>query len=166
MSEQPACAITDPFWEVMQQFASGVVVVTSGSTPRRGVTVSAFSFVSRNPPLISVTLRRGSKCLALVKHEGCFTVSVLSAEQAELARHFADARRGDEPPGEVIWTGLDRLPVLRGALGWLSCDIYRAIGLGDHELLLGNVRTAVTGTGRPLVRFAGKLYSDTPISTG
>ncbi|HEX6471594.1 MAG TPA: flavin reductase family protein [Streptosporangiaceae bacterium] len=164
MTGQPACPAADPFWEVMQHFASGVVVVTSGSTPRRGVTVSAFSLVSRNPPLVSVTLRRSSKCLALLKRDASFTVSVLSADQAELARRFADARRDDEQQGEAIWAGLDRLPVLRGALGWLSCEIYKVIGLGDHELLLGSVRTAVSGTGRPLVRFAGKLYSDTLIT--
>jgi flavin reductase (DIM6/NTAB) family NADH-FMN oxidoreductase RutF len=165
MTDQPAYPAHDPFWGVMQQFASGVVVVTSGSTQRRGVTVSAFSLVSRNPPLVSITLRRSSRCLAMLKREGCFTVSVLSAEQAELARHFADAHRHHEPPGETIWAGLDRLPVLRGALGWLSCEIYQVIGLGDHELLLGSVRSAVSGTGRPLVRFAGKLYSDTLTNT-
>jgi flavin reductase len=165
MTDQSTWAAADPFWGVMQHFASGVVVVTSGSTPRRGATVSAFSFVSRTPPLVSVTLRRSSRCLAILKRDGCFTVSVLSADQAELARHFADARRDDEPPDETIWAGLDRLPVLRGALGWLSCEIYQVIGLGDHELLLGSVRTAVSGSGPPLVRFAGKLYSDTLIST-
>jgi flavin reductase (DIM6/NTAB) family NADH-FMN oxidoreductase RutF len=169
MSEQPWHSTTDSFWDVMQQFASGVVVVMPGKTALRGVTVSAFSFVSRNPPMVSVTLRRRSRSLALLKRERCFSVSVLSADQIEVAHHFATAHRPDEPgtaqrPQEPA-NGAQNAPPLSGALGWLSCEVDQIIGLGDHELLLGRVHAAVLGEGRPLVRFAGKLYSDTPITT-
>jgi flavin reductase (DIM6/NTAB) family NADH-FMN oxidoreductase RutF len=158
----PAAA---PFWDAMQQFASGVVVVMGGRSVTRGVTVSAFAFVSGKPPVISVTLRRQSKCLALVKREGCFTVSVLSAQQADLARHYADTHRALLP--EDLWhvDVSGGPPLLRGALAWLTCDVYRVIGLGDHELLLGRVHAAASGAGRPLVRFAGRFYADTPITT-
>jgi flavin reductase (DIM6/NTAB) family NADH-FMN oxidoreductase RutF len=150
---------------VTARFATGVVVITVGTGDRaRGVTVSAFSAVARRPPLVSVALRESSACLAPLKEDGAFAVSALAAEQGKLARHFADPLRkpglSQLSPDSWLIGPAGSIPVLRGAVGWLDCQIELVIPAGDHELIIAQVRVATPGPGLPLVQCAGALRDD------
>jgi flavin reductase (DIM6/NTAB) family NADH-FMN oxidoreductase RutF len=152
-------------WSVTTRFATGVVVITVQAGSRtRGMTVSAFTIVSRTPPLVSVSLHAGSTCLAQVKEDGAFAVTALAAGQAMLARHFANPGR---PPGlrqlqPDAWLlgPAGGIPVLAGAVGWLDCQAELVVPAGDHELIIARVRAATAGPGLPLVQCAGALRDD------
>jgi flavin reductase (DIM6/NTAB) family NADH-FMN oxidoreductase RutF len=151
-------------WDAARKFATGIAVVTAGSGAvaggAHGTTVSAFTFISRDPALIAVCLTRGSAMLALIDERGSFAVNVLASHQARLARHFADPRRGAGQFAGVPWVpGLrDGVPLLIGAMCWLGCEREQRIPMGDHELVLGRVTAVTAGDGEPLLYFSGKFF--------
>src|SRR3984893_5782949 len=79
------------FRDVMSTFPSGVVVLTAfenDSLPR-GLTVSAFSAVSLDPPLALACIDKTSNTLAAVQHTGGFTANILAVGREQLARSMA-----------------------------------------------------------------------------
>lgn len=152
------------FWDAARKFVTGIAIVTAGSAETaHGTTVSAFTFISREPALISVCLKQSSSMLDLVTDRGSFAVNVLAGHQARLARHFADPSRGT---GAGQFRGIPWIPGLRdgvslliGAMCWLGCEFERRIPMGDHELVLARVTAITAGDGDPLLYFSGRLYS-------
>ncbi|GAA3030995.1 flavin reductase family protein [Actinokineospora globicatena] len=151
--------LTDAVWTVARRFPTGVSVVTAGSGPTaRGTTVSAFCFLSHEPALVSVCLRRGSKVLELLR--AGFTVNVLAGNQGSLARRFASRERGTDQFDGIDWTpGAAGVPRLADTVCWLDCLSSQVIRVGDHDLVVARV----TGIGadperRPLLYYAGALH--------
>lgn len=145
--------LQDRFREVMAGVATPVSVVTTLSDGRpHGTTVSAFASLSMTPPMVLVSLDRGSDLLTLVRRSGRFGLNVLGTHQTALALAFA--KKGIDKFTGVLWDEEDGLPRLPGAPGWLSCDVADLVDGGDHVVVLGAVRTAETATGKPLTYHA------------
>src|SRR5262245_63153579 len=84
----------DRFKRALGSWASGVTIVTSQHDGQRlGMTVSAFSSVSLNPPLILVCADKGSNTNVLIAKSRTFTVNVLALGQSQLSNLFADKKR-------------------------------------------------------------------------
>jgi flavin reductase (DIM6/NTAB) family NADH-FMN oxidoreductase RutF len=78
------------FREAMAMVCTPVAVVTAQrSGVPFGTTVSAFTSLSMDPPMLLVSLDRGSGLLAVIRDVGQFGVNVLSNQQADLATNFA-----------------------------------------------------------------------------
>jgi flavin reductase (DIM6/NTAB) family NADH-FMN oxidoreductase RutF len=143
------------FKAAMRMRVSGVAIVTcrTESGPF-GMTVSAFSEVSLEPPLVLVCADRSSETRAAIEQSRTFTLSLLAAEQADLSQRFGDRRRVAERftglPCEEGATGCPRIP---GALAWIDCTLESSLDAGDHVILLGRVVDAVVKDGDPLVYF-------------
>lgn len=141
---------------------TGVAVLTTGAGGQpHGTTVSTISLASRRPPLISVALRDTSAGLAILKRSRVFAVNTLAADQATLARYFADPRRARgfvQLPAELWYCRVaDGIPLLRGAIAWWECRVEQEIPVGDHELVVARIVSVTPGIGAPLVNFAGTL---------
>ena len=140
------------------QFATGVTVLTAGREAPRGMTANAFASVSLDPPLVLVCVSRTAAVHPTVLEEGGFGLSILSAGQAHLARHFADHHR---PRGRREFDTVDSFrgrhtgaPLLTGALAWLECSLAAVHDGGDHSILLGSVLGLAHGApGEPLLYF-------------
>jgi|tagenome__1003787_1003787.scaffolds.fasta_scaffold20836760_3 flavin reductase (DIM6/NTAB) family NADH-FMN oxidoreductase RutF len=150
-------ALQDRFREVMAQVPTPVSVVTSmGDGLPHGTTVSAFASLSMTPPMVLVSLDRGSDLLALVRETGRFGVNVLGAEQSALALAFA--RKGGTGKFDGIrWEVADGLPRLPGAPGWLAAEVETLVDGGDHVVALGRVTAAESTAGRPLT-YHGRIF--------
>jgi len=142
--------------DVLRCFASGVTLVTTradgGET--RGMTVSAFTSVSAEPPLVAVVIQRSATITPLLTGSGgSFAVSILGAEHDELSNRFAflqDEDRFAEGRWGEAATGS---PVLEDALAWLDCRIVGHHEAGSHNIYIGQVeacRVRPEG-GEPLV---------------
>jgi flavin reductase (DIM6/NTAB) family NADH-FMN oxidoreductase RutF len=147
----------DQFRDVMRRHPAGVAVVTVDLDGERlGTTVSSFMSVALEPPLVAVSVSSQAALHELLRAAGGFAVSVLAADQAHLAQHFA---RGVPPI--AMWHGIATLdgargPLLEGAVGWLECALERELEAGDHTLFLGLVERAEPGAdGPPLMRLSG-----------
>ena len=84
-------AITDANLRKMRGlFASGVTVVTTALDGRlHGVTVSAFTSVSLDPPLVLIALGNETATRDMLIESGIFAVNLLSDDQEFLSERFA-----------------------------------------------------------------------------
>jgi flavin reductase (DIM6/NTAB) family NADH-FMN oxidoreductase RutF len=150
----------DLFRQVLGNWGTGVTIV---ATPGRegkpyGLTVSSFTSVSLNPPLILVCLDNRISGLQAFMDSGIFGVSILGEGQAELSTLFA--RKDTERPPELYVSGTTGAPLIRDALATLECKTYAIYDGGDHQILLGQVEDAALGTAKdgngPLLYFRGR----------
>jgi flavin reductase (DIM6/NTAB) family NADH-FMN oxidoreductase RutF len=111
-----------------------VVTFDSADGSRHGLTINSFTAVSINPPLILVSLQRTVHSHDLLRGRP-FTVNILGAEQADLARHFAG-----RPNCKPAWVEGDNAPRLVGALSYFECTSWAEYDGGDHTLFLGEVQ--------------------------
>jgi flavin reductase (DIM6/NTAB) family NADH-FMN oxidoreductase RutF len=140
------------FRQALAQFASGVTVVTTrdaGGEPL-GLTVSAFSSVSLQPPLVLVSVDVGSEAHAGFRDAGVFGVSILAEGQDAVSRLFARPGRAKflEVPMQLGPRGLWMVP---DALAHIECEVRAAHPAGDHILYLGEIVSLAVRPGRPLV---------------
>ena len=102
-----------------------VVTAVAGDGVPHGTTVSAFASLSMDPPMVLVSLDRGSDLLALVRETGRFGVNVLGSTQSALALSFA--RKGPDKFTDVEWvTSTTASPGCPDAPGWLACEVDHA----------------------------------------
>ena len=151
--------------DTFAHFASGVTVVTvcSESGPV-GVTASSFTSVSLTPPLVLVCLARAAHAQKTVVASEFFAVSVLAETQAWIAELFARSNV-DRFRGVPLHASDDAaLPLVAGALVHLLCRRHATHDGGDHDILIGEVRSALAGPGQPLLyyrrRFGGFTARD------
>lgn len=146
----------------LRKFGSGITVVTvSSGSELHGMTASAFASVSLDPPLISVCLEKTSHTRALVIETGSFAVNILAATQEDIARSFAHA--GPKPFDRLAHrTGADGAPLLEGAIAWIECAVRDVFDGGDHDIVIGEVRSGTTNNGDPLLYYerAYRLLKD------
>ena len=141
----------------MRRYPVGVTVAAvEVRGTRLGLTLASLVSLALEPPLVGISIGRQSAFHELLREAGGFAVSMLAADQASLARHFA---RGVPPI--AMWEGIDvregaRGPLLEGAVGWLECELGGELAAGDHTFFLGRVECAEIGAGEvPLIRLGG-----------
>ena len=90
------------FRDTLARVPTPVTVVTSHIDRRpHGTTVSAFSSLSLEPPMILVSLDQNSDLLKIIQESGRFGVNVLASGQQSLATTFA--RKGADKFADVAW---------------------------------------------------------------
>lgn len=150
-------AVTDAeFRRALRHFPAGVTVVTTrdGEGRPAGLTASAFTSVSLEPPLVLVCVDHEAAAHPAFETHGWFAVNVLAEGQEALSRRFA-ASGGDKYAGVAFHEGRARLPLLDGVVASLECRIVDRHLAGDHTIFVGRVEgTAVSG-GAPLLYFQG-----------
>ncbi len=145
------------------RFATGITVVTlldSQGHPH-GVTVNSFASVSLEPPLVVVSIDLKNAILGHFISSSWFAINILAEHQEHLSRRFSSA--SEDRFIDVEWhAGLSGMPILNGVLAHLECAVVRTFEVGDHTMLIGEVRRAEYREGRPLVYFESGYRSLTP----
>lgn len=132
------------------------IVTTAKDGRRRGMTATAFSSVSADPPQILVCCDRGSATHSLMQEAQAFTVSLLSQGQGELAELFADKERSDVRfEGLDCATGATGCPRVPGALVHIDCSVAQMFEAGTHAVYIGLVEAADIHDQEPLVYYRG-----------
>ncbi|MFT3660000.1 MAG: flavin reductase family protein [Gordonia sp. (in: high G+C Gram-positive bacteria)] len=118
-------------------FPSGVVAVCRASADGGlvGMSASAFTTVSLDPPLVSLCVRDASETWPQLRDAGELGVSVFAADQGDLCRRLAG------PPAERF-TGF--VPLVQpggavfvpGATAHLACSLAGEFPAGDHTVVL------------------------------
>jgi flavin reductase (DIM6/NTAB) family NADH-FMN oxidoreductase RutF len=108
------------------------------------MTVSSFTSVSLEPPLILVCLFKEAETVQSIMESQTFGVSLLSVNQADVSTRFA----GGDPnfPEETNrFLGLETMiletgsPLLKGALAHLDCRVWKVHDGGTHHIFIGEV---------------------------
>jgi NDP-mannose synthase len=140
--ERPVASAEGVFLDDFRDTLSGVpapvtIVTTTSDEGPHGTTVSAFSSLSAEPPLVLVALDRSSELLRLLPETGRFAVNLLAGDQEELG--VTCAEKGPQKFDKVPWHDDRGLPRIEGAAAWLACDIQEFLPGGDHVIVVGLV---------------------------
>ncbi|WP_254919140.1 flavin reductase family protein [Oceanicola sp. 22II-s10i] len=156
----------DAFRNAMRKFASGVCVVASGQgSARRGMTVSAFTSVSADPPMVLVCLNRSASVHDAIVAAPSFSINILSGAQEDVARTFAgqSGLRGADRFADPVWQDDENgAPVLSTAHQSLICTPFSAQAAGTHTVLIGQVvATSDARDTSALVNYDGAINATT-----
>ena len=156
------------FKNALSRFASGVTVVTTQLEGRwHGLTVSAFSSLSLEPPLVIICVSRAIPSHEVLEESGSFAVNFLSESQVDIGRRFAGLIDGvvDRFEGVETVSSPANNPLIAGCIGWLDCRLSRVYDGGDHSIFIGEVQAAGTGSGeRPLLYFDRRWHGAKEVS--
>ena len=141
-------------------FPTGVTIVTAFDDEGEpwGLTANSFTSVSLEPPMISVCIAKAGRVFQTLKESNRFAVNILSAEQKDLALHFAS-----KIETRFIGTAWDAnpegAPLLPGASARLDCRVHLRVDAGGHEILLGQVVDYDHNPNPPLAFCRGSFFS-------
>ena len=156
------------FRRALGHFASGITVITSQVKGAPiGFTCSAFYSVSMNPPLVSFSVKSSSYSYPLIRQAGRFAVNILSTDQADVSRLFA--QQGADKWRGVKWqASLLGNPVIADSLHWLDCAIHAEHIAGDHLIVIGEVKSLgvsdAEAAAQPLLYFKGQYGQLAPLA--
>jgi flavin reductase (DIM6/NTAB) family NADH-FMN oxidoreductase RutF len=148
----------DDFRKVLSHFGTGVTVVTTCDADKRptGLTCSAFSSVSLDPPLVLVCVDHKAQSFPALRDGGRFAVNILRADQEAVSRRFATSKITDKFEGVPHHITDLGLPLVADALAHLECVTVGRHVEGDHTILIGRVERAGAPGGEPLLYYRGR----------
>jgi flavin reductase (DIM6/NTAB) family NADH-FMN oxidoreductase RutF len=103
-----------------------------------------------------ISLTHGSRTTDMVAAAGKFTVSILSARQEAVARHFA-TRGGARYQNIDYEVGEYRLPMIKDALVQAECRVHGSPEVGDHRVFFGEVENLRYRDGTGLLFNSGRF---------
>jgi flavin reductase (DIM6/NTAB) family NADH-FMN oxidoreductase RutF len=148
------------FRQAAGQFSGGIVVVTTAAG--HAMTVSAFTSVSLEPPLVLFCAEKIARFHDAVLEAGAWAVSILPEDAEKTARWLAI--RGRPLDGQLAEVAhhpgpLTGAPVLDDALAVLECRTTAVHDGGDHSIVVGQVAAvsvpADSARRGPLLHYAG-----------
>ncbi|MEP6900708.1 MAG: flavin reductase family protein [Actinomycetota bacterium] len=146
----------DEFRAALARFPSGVTVVTTKDATGRfhGITVSAFTSVSLEPPMILVCIEKKTGSHDAFQESEFFVVNMLAEGQENLSNRFA-SQLNDKFDGALYRLGIGEIPVLEDAFVTLECRLAYAHEGGDHTIFVGLIEKSNVKDENPLVYWDG-----------
>jgi flavin reductase (DIM6/NTAB) family NADH-FMN oxidoreductase RutF len=147
----------DEMRESMRLWTTGVAIFSAQFEGlRHGMTVSSFTSISLEPPLVLASIQKDTRTHELMQKSGAFGVTILSQDQIELSDRFAgrlgeEAERFVNVDTETLITGS---PLITGGLAYFDCQIVNHVDLPTHSVFIGEVIATRNGVvGGPLAYF-------------
>jgi flavin reductase (DIM6/NTAB) family NADH-FMN oxidoreductase RutF len=155
MKHHDAILDSEQLRQAMRAWTSGVSIVTATHAgERHGMTVSSFTSIALNPPVIIISLQTDSRTHTLIAQSNTFAVTILAQGQEELSDLFAGRSpdMADRLAGIETETLVTGAPFIKGGLAYLDCRVTQAIAVGTNTLFLAEaVAARGNGAGKPLV---------------
>ena len=148
----------DDFKKALQLWASGVTVVTTSSEKFgvQGMTVTAFTSVSVNPPQVLVCINDSADTGVGIEESQSFAVNILNADQQDISNQFAGGTSQQQRFENTDWkAGITGAPILNNTLMSLDCKVVEKVLAGTHWIIIGEVQDCVCRSGEPLLYYRG-----------
>jgi flavin reductase (DIM6/NTAB) family NADH-FMN oxidoreductase RutF len=158
MRQRRMAVSKDAFKDVMGSFAAGVTVVTTVDAEGRkwGLTATAFTSLSLEPPLCLVCVDKRAGSHAPLTASRKFAVNMLEADQDEISNRFA-SRIDDKFEGVPHQAGkATGCPLLEGVIASMECEVTEILPGGDHDIFVGELKSVAVAEGEPLLYWRGK----------
>ncbi len=158
--------------EAMSYRAVGIAVATTRDPSGMDValTASSFAAVSLDPPLTVIGVRRAGRFQGALLARRRWAVTLLAGDQELIAATFARPRTEHRPEDLERWP-TRRMPggslVFTAGLAAVECVLAGTVDAGTATLVIGQVTSAVRGTGEdPLLYFrrAYRVMRGAPIA--
>jgi flavin reductase len=165
--EDPTISAED-FRFAMRRLAGGVSIISgAGPDGPLGVTATAVTSLTAEPPSILCCLNRSLELETAVKQTGRFGVNMLRADHHDLAQRFAGMHgvRGSAKFEQGNWAILPSdVPALFDSLVTFDCRVDDIVEVGTHSVFVGLITQAHFGeSGDPLVYCNGTFASLAPL---
>lgn len=149
------------FRAAMAQLGSAVcIIATDGPAGRYGITVSAVTSVSDDPPSLIACINRTSGANAVIKQNEKLCVNVLSSNQQEISHVFASGATTPEIRFETGDWGKSHLgnPLLEDTAASFDCTVDKVIEYGTHSVFFCKAESiCVSDTANCLI-YHGRAY--------
>lgn len=135
---------SDDYRALMRHQAGAVTVIAAGPPGQRsGITATAFSSLSDDPPAILACVRLRSSVYDIIRQAGHFSVNILASNQQNVAETFSGrtGQAGEDRFDGLAWSALTSgAPVLEGALANLDCRLTDQHVFATHSIFIGIVQ--------------------------
>lgn len=126
-----------------------------------GLTASAFTSVSLNPPMILVCVAQNAQSYEALQGADRFAVNILGQGQETLSNRFAtkSSSAAEKFEGIGYKPGMLGLPILADALASLECTTVHAYPGGDHTIFVGRIEAGASRDddgAEPLLYYRGR----------
>jgi flavin reductase len=151
------------FRKAMRRLASAVTVISTAHDGRRhGMTATAVTSVSSDPPSLLACINRSASLHVPLLASGRFCVNILHGSQSDIAEAFGGLRAGDDRFGAGAWAMHDNgLPYLSDAQASLFCTNDLVTAYGTHSIVVGKISEIIVGG-----HVAPLLYQDGRYTVG
>jgi flavin reductase (DIM6/NTAB) family NADH-FMN oxidoreductase RutF len=150
----------------MRIYPQGVTVATivTGEGPT-GMTVSSFTSVSLDPPLVLIAIAKSSALHSAFRDAGAYAINFLADDQKSVSDIFAGrTNTRNRFEGIGFKKGITGSPVIDGVRAVIECRAWQTYDGGDHSILVGEVVSAkALNSKRPLVYFS-QQYTTTELT--
>ena len=150
----------------MRVYPQGVTVVTTSTEDGpRGLTVSSFTSVSLEPPLVLFSIAKSSALHELFHRAEAFAVNFLADDQKSVSDRFAGRTKlKDRFVGISFSRGETGSPIIAGVRAVIECKRREIFEGGDHTIFVLEVISAVSfSSKRPLVYYS-QQYTTTELT--
>ncbi len=131
------------FRNLMRHQAGAVTVIAAGAPGHRaGITATAFSPLSDDPPSILACVNLKSSVHGVIRQMQAFSVNILASDQQVVAERFSGKTgvKGEARFSGQFWSDLSTgAPVLDGALATLDCRLTDQHDFPTHSIFIGSV---------------------------
>lgn len=135
------------FKAAMRRLTSAVTIVsTQDGETRWGMTATAVTSLSADPPSVLVCINRSASIRAHLRPQANLCVNLLSIEHAALSRAFSGGVAPERRFDLGNWGDADDgVPYLRDATASLFCEVDQLIEYGSHSVAVGRVYSVRLG---------------------
>jgi flavin reductase (DIM6/NTAB) family NADH-FMN oxidoreductase RutF len=145
----------------MRRWSSGITIVTAQHDGRRhGMTVSSFTSVSLQPPIVLVCIDRATRTHDLIHNSGRFAACILHQDQQSLSDRFAGRMPDltDRFDGIEVETTPAGLSVPAGYLASMDCRLVATHLLGRSTVFMAEVDGVNLGPEGPPLLYYNQDY--------
>ena len=162
-------AFTAGFKDAMAELASGVSLLTVNVGADQlglGMTITSLTSASLDPPMVAIAIGRGTSLAPYLYPGARVALSVLAAEQHELAADFS--RKGRPSADEILKDRPHRRGLLTnalladGSLAQLEGVVEQNLAAGDHSLVvIAVLATQASTDGAAALAYHRRAYTRT-----
>ncbi|MHC2518926.1 flavin reductase family protein [Bradyrhizobium diazoefficiens] len=155
-----ARTVTQPsgaqFRSIMRSMVAGVTVITTSHEGKlHGMTATAFSSVSAEPPTVLIVVNRSNRTHPLVSASKRFAVNLLSEDQQDIGQRFS-SKLDDQFASVPYSSGVSGIPIIRGCTASIECETLHEVDVGTHTIFVGRVVRGCFSETRPLIYHDGR----------
>jgi flavin reductase (DIM6/NTAB) family NADH-FMN oxidoreductase RutF len=154
------------FRNAMRRLAATVTIITTtDGTQPHGMTATAVTSVSTDPPTLLVCVNQTASMHDPLHGSGRFCVNLLRSAQTELCGVFSGQRDGAERFNFGEWmTDESGVPYLADAQASLLCTVDLKIPYATHTIFIGRVdQVRIFDEVQPLIYQDGRFANSVPL---
>jgi len=143
--------LQDTFKKAMENYPTGVTLITTTSEENSpiGLIANSFTSLSMDPTLILWSIDHQVSTYEHLTSCKEFAVHLLAGEQGDLLKEFT--RKGDRFENVDWGPSRNNIPIVKDALAVIECETYNKIEAGDHTIIIGKVKEVSVEDKEPLL---------------